>query len=128
MADRLGVMHFEQGCVPLRAYDLAVEGMRAFAKSVRLFLWGMLRHWYVLLPGVTGGGLDIYERITGDSVAVEPWFSYTILGVSVFVSAAWAYHDLRMASEAGKPNLALAQKGDLLARDITAFAGEPSSH
>ena len=64
-------------------------------KSIRHLLARILARWFFLVPGIVLGAYDIVERAS--RVADIPqWIFWLALGLGLFISIAWAYHDLRM--------------------------------
>ena len=83
--------------------------MREFIRSVVEFGHGMAQRIWLMLAGVAFAGLGIAERLIGEPVPVPGWVAWSVAAVALFGAAAWAYHDLRIATD-GQSGSVVAQR------------------
>lgn len=62
--------------------------------SLRLFVFGILKRIWLLLPAFISDPLDIAERL-GMSYDFPQWISWFLLGLGIIVAIFLTYHDLR---------------------------------
>ena len=66
-------------------------------KSIRLFLWGIIKRIYWLLPTLVLDPFDLLERF---NVSYQPpqWSIWILFSLGWFVAMALTFHELRMKS------------------------------
>lgn len=64
-------------------------------RSASLFARGILRRFWAWIPAFVLDPLDLFERI-GFGVALPDLLFYLVLGLGVFIAAAFTYHEARL--------------------------------
>ena len=87
-------------------------------RSALLFGWGLLHRFFLLVPGILLGVLNLVEMATGATIAVPGWVFWSVLGVGVLVAAFLTFHELRASTSSDATREGRRQVADELGQII----------
>jgi hypothetical protein len=70
--------------------------IKEFTKSLLLFCWGFLKHWYWLVPALLSDPIN-FLSLFGVHMTISYPYNWIVIGVSLLLAIVLTYHDLRMA-------------------------------
>jgi len=80
------------------------------AKSLRLFIAGIIKRIYWLIPALFLDPIDLLERIFGEAMNTPSWIGWLLIGLAMFIATFLTYHDLRIQSIAIEQQCKLLKK------------------
>lgn len=72
----------------------------SFLKSLGIFLLGILKRIYWLIPSIASGPFDIAERWFGMNYTAPPYTFWALLLIGLFIASFLTYYDLKRKFDA----------------------------